>query len=80
MAIVNTAPGIAGERFMPVSETLLYALISVVGIKLIPALPLWTMRPAGAPGMRAEGGKPRHALPICYNPTLVGSETGPVAI
>jgi hypothetical protein len=58
MAIAHAAMGIAGERYMLVNEPLLYALIGVVGIKLLSGLPLWLTRPAGAPQMPAEGRQP----------------------
>lgn len=58
MAIVHAALGIGGERYMLVSEPLLYVLISVVGIKILSGLPLWLMRPAGAAPTPIEG-RPR---------------------
>jgi hypothetical protein len=58
MAIVHAALGIAGERYMLVNEPLLYALLGVVGIKVLSGLPLWLTRPAGAPPMPVEGRQP----------------------
>jgi hypothetical protein len=58
MAMTHAALGIAGERYMLVNEPLLYALISVVGIKVLSGLPLWMTRPAGAPPMPIDGRPP----------------------